>query len=138
METATSIEPFDPSKLRETISERIRLSFLNLIPDSAWAGLVDKEINSFFEDKRDSWGKIESPSPFKKLIRTELEAMATKAIKAELEKPEYNGIWQENTEGPSEAVKKIIADNMDRILNAAFGSSIQMAVQTLRNNLGRY
>ena len=43
----TMIEKFDPSRLMEGVKERIKSTFVSLIPEDAWAKMVEKEIYVF-------------------------------------------------------------------------------------------
>ena len=41
------IEKFDPSKLMDGVRDRIKATFVSLIPDDAWNNMVEKEIYIF-------------------------------------------------------------------------------------------
>ena len=43
----TMIEKFDPSKLMDGVKDRIKSTFVSLIPDDAWEKMVEKEIYVF-------------------------------------------------------------------------------------------
>lgn len=133
---SAEVEVFDLSKVRETISERIRMSFLNMIPDSEWSKLVDREIKAFFAETPAHYSNERSmPSPFARLVQAELEKIFLAALKTEMEKPEYYANWNEWGCDASSAVKKIVLDNSGQIVAAAFAGSIQNAVNILKNNL---
>ena len=44
---STMIEKFDPSKLMDGVKDRIKSTFVSLIPDGAWEAMVEKEIYIF-------------------------------------------------------------------------------------------
>ncbi len=44
---STMIEKFDPSKLMDGVKDRIKSTFVSLIPDGAWEAMVEKEIYVF-------------------------------------------------------------------------------------------
>jgi len=44
-------EKFDPSKLMDGVRDRIKATFVSLIPDDQWEVMVKKEIDAFFEPK---------------------------------------------------------------------------------------
>jgi hypothetical protein len=48
---ASEIEKFDPSTLMQGVRDRIKATFVSLIPDEQWEVLVQKEINAFFEQQ---------------------------------------------------------------------------------------
>lgn len=45
---STQIEKFDPSTLMNGVRDRIKATFVSLIPDEQWEQLVRKEADSFF------------------------------------------------------------------------------------------
>ena len=45
------IEKFDPSKLMDGVRDRIRATFVSLIPDDAWNSMVEKELYVFTTGK---------------------------------------------------------------------------------------
>lgn len=48
---ANDIEKFDPSKLMEGVKDRIKATFVSLIPDEAWEQMLEKEIYIFTTGK---------------------------------------------------------------------------------------
>lgn len=55
------IEKFDPSKLMDGVKDRIKATFVSLIPDDAWEKMIEKEIYIFTEgrityDRKTDWG----------------------------------------------------------------------------------
>lgn len=42
-----TVEKFDPSKLMEGVKDRIKATFVSLIPDDAWEQMLEKEIYIF-------------------------------------------------------------------------------------------
>lgn len=46
---AEEIEKFDPSKLMQGVKDRIKATFVSLIPDEQWDQMVKKEIDAFFD-----------------------------------------------------------------------------------------
>ena len=45
------VEKFDPSKLMEGVKDRIKATFVSLIPDDAWNNMVEKELYIFTTGK---------------------------------------------------------------------------------------
>lgn len=110
--------------LRDKISDRIRSSFVELIPEEAWKAMVQKEINTF--------RTVGLPN----LIKEELKERLSKVLKEELNKPEYQGYWDiGNGQKPSEAVIEITKQLTPDLITAMWGSVIQRCVDELRNNL---
>lgn len=51
MDDNNQIQKFDPSKLMEGVKDRIKATFVSLIPDDAWDRMVEKEIYIFTEGR---------------------------------------------------------------------------------------
>lgn len=51
MENNQQIEKFDPSKLMDGVKDRIKATFVSLIPDEMWSQMVEKEIYIFTTGK---------------------------------------------------------------------------------------
>lgn len=49
----SQLEKFDPSTLMQGVKDRIKSTFVSLIPDAQWDSMVQKEIDSFFDDESD-------------------------------------------------------------------------------------
>jgi hypothetical protein len=45
------VSKFDPSKLMDGVRERIKATFVGLIPDEEWEILVKKEVDAFFSEE---------------------------------------------------------------------------------------
>ena len=45
------VEKFDPSKLMDGVKDRIKATFVSLIPDDAWGNMVEKELYIFTTGK---------------------------------------------------------------------------------------
>ncbi len=113
--------------LQTKVVEKIKSSFMELIPDIAWDELVKKQTNLFITR--------ELPT----LIKSELELFFRSEMKKELEKPEFvNGGYGDHGERPGEAVKQIIKDLAPDFVAAIFGNIAQNAVMQIKNNLNMY
>ena len=66
---ANEIEKFDPSKLMDGVRDRIKATFVSLIPEDHWEKLVQAEIDKFFAKyDRDTYRK-QSVSNFGIVVR---------------------------------------------------------------------
>jgi hypothetical protein len=51
-------QAFDPSKLMEGVRDRIKATFVSLMPDGVWEGMVKTEVDKFFkEELTTTWQK---------------------------------------------------------------------------------
>lgn len=101
------LEAFDPSRLMEGVRERIRATFVSLIPEDRWAAMVKEVIDEFMHVKRDTKYHVEklsngyvasrhteaSVTAFQALVFEELVSVVrpvAKAVVAEWSNMEYN------------------------------------------------
>ena len=47
-----TVEKFDPSTLMQGVKDRIKSTFVSLIPDDQWDSMVQKEIDAFFNEEK--------------------------------------------------------------------------------------
>lgn len=135
---ATEVEKFDPGTLRDKISERIRTSFVDLIPEDAWRDMVQREINWFLTDEdRMGYGHVQEkrPSPLRALIGQELERRWKAKLVDELNKPEYGSDWSNEGESPREAIQEIIRQSSDALMKSMFGSIVRVGVEAVKSSL---
>ena len=127
-----NIEKFDPSKLMQGVRDRIKATFVSLIPEEHWEQLVKKEIDVFFEVK-EQWNSREPVSPFKTIVYKTLEELTKEKVKESLKR--YESVyWEGGDIKVSEEVAKLITDNSKDIIVKILGSSIQQVINNMRNN----
>ena len=120
--------------IEKQIRDRIKASFVELIPEDAWKTLVQKEVAAFQEDKR-SYGGLTEPSPLRRLIQTAMTDLFKEAIKQELSKPEYSTNMKGDLKlEPSQAVRDIVKGLLPEIVTEMTGSFVENVVTKLRSN----
>lgn len=133
METK-ELQKFDPSTLMQGVRDRIKATFVSLIPDTQWEQLVQKEIDDFFKT-RDGYGQQRewrSMSDFQKIVFEEFEKLTREKVAKMLE--EYKSdAWENNQPKLSQELEKLIVANADQIFTKIIGSIIQTAI----NNANR-
>ena len=127
------IEKFDPSTLMEGVRNRIKATFVSLIPDAQWEQMVNTEIEKFFkvEDRWESDNRT-SKSPFTKIVREELDALARTKCKDMLEKY-TSAAWSGNEPVLNAELKKLLEENAQTIFVEMFRGMFQSAVNDMRN-----
>lgn len=128
--------------VQEQIKDRIKNEFASLIPDEMWEKMIGEVTKTFFEDKVESWsgGQRVYVSPFKLIIKEEIEARAKAAAKVYLD---TIAPYSDGSGGlvVNDALKKMLAENMGDLLTASQAGftnwMVQNAIQSLRNNLNR-
>lgn len=114
-----------PTTFEERVKQRIRDNFMDLIPDEQLQALVNTQIMHF--------NSVELP----KMIKEEITAQYKAAIKAELEKPEYQKTWTDGGRWAcSEMVTKLITENASEMLASMMGGMVQQVVYTMQQQSG--
>lgn len=132
------VEKFDPSKLMDGVKDRIKATFISLIPEDAWAKMVQDEIDRFFKpgetysynNNRDKF------SPFQVLVQNELTNEMTKRLKEYLNSPEFQTTW-DNYGQPvaQEAVKRMVVENAGAVLSSMYSGMAASMIQNFKNSL---
>lgn len=123
-----------PARLEDVVTERIRATVAELMPEEQWRALVESAIKEFTSQTSDWHGT--RASPIQKMIFVALEKHFGQQIEKALASDEFRGVWGVNGgEQPSKGVTEIVRQLTPEIIAAAYGSMIQGAVAQLRNNL---
>jgi len=123
-----STEITSMASLQDKVKERIKASFLDLIPPEMWEGLVQAQLHEFT--------KVELP----KLVKAEAEARLKVLLGAEFTKSEWQARWVGGSTGElaSSMVTNILKEVAPELVSALFGGMAQRVVSDIRNNSGRY
>jgi len=132
MSEEKQIIQYDPSKLMEMVRDRIRATYVSLIPEEQWSQMVKKEIDAFFVE-REGYRNYERMSNFKQVVYGELEKKAKEIAKQYLDSISSND-WEGNVLKPSDFVKELFAEHAGKILLSTLGNMVQQAV----NNSKQY
>lgn len=124
---SNDIEKFDPSKLMDGVRDRIKATFVSLIPDDQWQKLVESEINKFFANT-DNYN--DKRSPFRKIVDEELTKLAKEKISEGL-KAYTNETWNNNQLVISDLLREHLINNSSQIFASAFSSMFQQVVNSL-------
>jgi hypothetical protein len=137
---STEIAPL--ASVQEQIKNKIKGEFANLIPDEMWAQMVQSVVAEFTADQphRDYNGRVDNskpvtPSPMKKLIRDEIDAMAKAKLKAEIDKLGASTWDGYGKQVASQAVSKLIDDHFPELLASVQAGMVEMAVMQAVNHM---
>ena len=130
-----AVEKFDPSALMDGVKDRIKATFISLIPDEAWEQIVKKEIDNWMTIKKRGYRSTEEYSDFSIVVQGELRKRAAESIQKIIGEFEEYSWDQEGRQLVNENVKKLILENADSILLSIIGSMIQAAVNNLKYSL---
>jgi len=122
----TGIEKFDPSTLMQGVKDQIKATFVSLIPEAQWIGLVEKEVDAFFNqttklnvgEKKERVGSawyettflvVETEqSPFRSIVWQYCKDMTYQVLKEKINKDFFNSQWSPEEKDLSEAMKEMI------------------------------
>lgn len=132
-----AVATYDPDKLMDSVRARIRSEFTSLIPDQAWHNLVKKSVDSFFEKRRGYNG--EEPSEFERMVSTLIHEEVKKRILEYFQRPEWTVQWETDAgkKMMSEAVEKIVKDNVGQMVAAILGNSIQSTLGEMMSRMNK-
>ena len=117
--------------LKSKITDRIKNSFVELIPEEVWKELVDKEIEKFTKPQGDRYNtrcpEIES------LIHAELKRRFELMIKEDLDKQNLYG-----NDGKMPAfISEVVKESAPALIEALFGEVVMRAVVSIKNQMGQ-
>ena len=129
------IEKFDANEAMQRVRERIKDSFVSLIPDEQWNEMVKKEVDSYFKEKESGYGQRAYASNFTLDVHSVLsEEVKQRVGKYLLEN--FNTAWNSNGIPICNAkVEDFITQNAGKILADMIGGTVQMAISQAGYNL---
>lgn len=123
--TGTAVTTFE-----ERVRQKLHEVVADLIPPERYDQIVRDAIRQYEQ--------VDLP----KEVKRQLDERFRKEIAAELDKPEWRGVYDNGRMGASEAVHKLLVDAAPLMLAAMMGSVSQDLLMQFRNNLasatGRY
>jgi len=100
----SDLQKFDPSQLMQGVRDRVKATFVSLIPDEQWEKMIQKEVDDFF--KLDShYNDSSRASPFKLLVRKVLEELAKEKLHTYMQ-TFTSDLWENNAPKLNEELKK--------------------------------
>jgi hypothetical protein len=149
------IQKFDPSTLMQGVKDRIKSTFVSLVPDGQWDTMVQKEIDAFFaeaEAPREWRGHNYSyevktvPSPFRKMVWDLCEQQTSRVLN-EYMRERFQAKYDEAGKLiVDEVLNKLIVENAGQMFAQMIAGSIQqamtqshiMTMSALSNNQNRF
>lgn len=126
----SQLQKFDPSKLMDGVRERIKATFVSLIPDDQWEALCKREADEFFAEKsRQDYHR--TISDFQKICQEELVLASREKIKAFL--ADYDSqLWTDDGVKLSDKLGELLISKAPEIFTATFGNMFQSAVTNMK------
>ena len=149
------IEKFDPSTLMQGVKDRIKATFVSLIPDGQWEELVQKEIDAFFnetsklevskktEQTGDYWHRKQylvtetEQTPFRAIVWGHCLDLTYETLKEKITKEFFSDKWVNNQNEITDGMKKVIEDSAALGLTNFFRMITLNMTQDLRNQISQ-
>lgn len=124
------IEKFDPSTLMQGVKDRIKATFVSLIPEEKWEELCNKEIEEFFREEDAVYKK--HVSDFRTICREVMSEIAKEKIKEALSV--YSSqIWEDGQLKVNDKLKELLIKAAPEIWASQFGNMFQNTVNNMKN-----
>jgi len=128
---STEIKPFKTDDVLEKIKDKIKATFVDLIPEDHWNMMIKRVVDDWMQPKDGGYNKVRQ-SDFMQTVRAELNTYAKDKIKSVLKEYEEHG-WVDGKQAVNDQIKKMIIENSGDILANAIGHMVQMTVNNLRS-----
>lgn len=123
----SEIEKFDPSTLMEGVRNRVKATFVSLIPDDQWELMIKKEVDDFFKTKDQYRSSREYVSDFSHLCQSVLKEYFEEKIREHIKQYESR-LWENNAIKPNEMLIELIKTHSHEIFTSIFARMVQSAV----------
>lgn len=136
MEENTQVQKFDPATLMQGVKDRIKATFVSLIPEEQWKEMIEKEVGKFFREYELRQYDTRYVSDFSVLVNSLLKEEAEKRMKEYLGSPEFQTVWTDN--GPriiSQAIREMMIENSGLILCNMYQEMFTSMLHRFRSEL---
>lgn len=147
------VEKFDPSTLMQGVKDRIKATFVSLVPDDKWEQMVQNEIDAFFnqeqkviisekkKEQHTGWHseiyatKEVMQTPFRALIWEMCYEKTIQMIKKKLSDEWFGSAWPITEENMNENLKAVVKESAPLAMLKFFESISYMHMNQLRNTI---
>lgn len=128
-----AIEKWNPASVMDGVRDKIKATFVSMIPDAEWDRLIKHEIDDWFAEGRDR--DYSSPkyyrSKFSLFCQGILEDIARVKVRQVLE-TYTTGQWQNGEYIVSEQLRKLIVENAGEMFAKIMGPMMSNVIQQMR------
>ncbi len=147
------IEKFDPSTLMQGVKDRIKATFVSLIPDTKWEEMVEKEVDAFFNEKQEITlaekkkyenGDFRSTTyaqmtfnatPFRALVWEHCAELTVKYLKEKIDQEYFNGVWTVSEADLDDKMKSFIVEAAPAAMAKFFAQLVFQSVNDLKQSI---
>ena len=121
---------FNPAQIMQGVKDKIRATFVELIPDEQWNAMVQTEIEEFITPGTTSnnYQQSKQPSSLARIVQDELEKDLRVRLKELLAGPEWQEQWTNGKQTANDKIRQLLIDNSPEIMSKLLSSAIQQAV----------
>lgn len=129
------IKKFDPATLASKVKERVKNSFIDLIPDDEWEKFIKREIKHFMDYRYNP----KDDTPFQKLIKDELVIFMKLKIKKALATDKFNTLYiNEGNVILSQELEDAIIGNAGKMFMGVISSTMNQMIESFKSQLNMY
>lgn len=139
-----AIKAFDASDAMNQLRDKMKLAFMELIPEEQMKEMLRTEFEKFVKpQKRPGYNSsYEEPSVFSKLAQAVLGDVFRDALREELSRPKWeSGFFNDGFHTPSAMVQRYLADHHDELarvaINLVLGNAIEEVLSQIREKTQR-
>jgi hypothetical protein len=121
-------EVADARSFQDAVKEKIKKSFIDLIPENQWDELIKKSIDSFIVAKPSGYGS-DGKSELERFVHEELRKKFSALINEKLHQYCDTYFSEEGHEKVSTMLEEIIVKNAGKIFSDMIGQSVKYAIQ---------
>lgn len=130
---AEEIQKFDPSTLMQGVKDRIKATFVSLIPDEQWDQMVKNEIDDFFRNREEYYSRVNT-STFKQCVHECLSLYVKDKAREILSSPDFSVNWNPDKQNYelSAMMRDELVNKAPEIFAAFLQNGIAHTIQQLR------
>lgn len=130
----SDIEKFDPAKLMQGVRDRVKATFVSLIPDDQWEQMIKTECDKFFQITERDWrGDRPCISDFQMVVNSALREITEIKVKEELKKYEST-IWDGSNIKINDELKKLLIESAPELFAKIMGSRVQEVINNMQQS----
>lgn len=130
----TTIQTVDLASAAEQLREKIKLSFVELIPQAQWDAMIQTEVTKFMQpvEQKDYYGRVtgHTTSQFSALCQKILEAQLKEELEKRVKDTKQHPKYFPDANTLLKLIEQWLDANYDKIMREFFGSVFGGAVKT--------
>lgn len=126
------IQKYDANVVMQGVKDKIKASFVSLIPDDKWDEMIQAEINRWLKVPDTNWG--DKKSEFQKLVDDCMTEILREKVATLLKDKYVSEMWENGEPIVRKEIEEMITENSGKILLSIIGKMVQQTIDNMRNN----